>query len=277
MSRFIVLKDGHVGSKWFATLVNSYASTVFVFEATACMSQFPLIFGCNRSGLPCGCTKTRCVTRECTLSTYSRSCELFGVSVITPSAPVVLNWAHLGEGCPSKPYFVVHIRTNLAKWAYSFYRSAAASKLGANETAFGEKQHIHTPLFKTSNPLRKVIVDPGRFLRMMRTKQHRQQSIINLAHKLRGNNRLVVSYERLQINAASEMKRLFEWLGVPVPRRKQFHQQIRKSSPENLTKVILNIDVLATHMKPCGVKMLRSVGTTAFDRCASGCCWQNSV
>ena len=94
----IVLKDGHVGSEWFADLLARQPGTRFIFEAGPCVTRSlatKIAFVVERRG--CACTKEDCsdykkffADAPCLDEPSARSCRLLGhshISVTTKGAP----------------------------------------------------------------------------------------------------------------------------------------------------------------------------------------------
>ena len=295
MARFLVLKDGHVGSLWFSQTLNSYKGVNFIFEASPCIQQMDFLFNCDRGQdmLPCECIREKCAIKTCDNRSFTKSCNLFGLSLIAPPPLTVAKWGTLGANCAVRPKIVVHLRTNLAKMAYSFYRSMPARGFLKNETALTEKQqvHLYDRRYAVQNTLqgRIVHVDPRKFVNIIKAKQIRQfrisQSALALSRKIGGNVKAVdamyrLIYEKMQIDMYKEMSDLFHWLGVPPPRKKEKidSRNVIKASPEDLTKVISNFRDVERVLSACGKRMLTSKSAVAFNGCrTSNCCWLSKM
>mgnify|MGYP001973441987 CR=1 FL=1 len=143
----IVLKDGHVGSEWFADLLARQPGTRFIFEAGPCVTRSlktKIAFVVERRG--CACTKEDCsdykkffADAPCLDEPSARSCRLLGHSHISVTTKgEAAQWeAALRNATPGTVTVLVQTRSNLMKWAWSFYRTGAMARLrlGGHEWA----------------------------------------------------------------------------------------------------------------------------------------------
>ena len=192
---------------------------------------------------------------------------------------------------------VVLTRSNLAKWAWSFYRTGAMKRLRtssrgpvvlsgdpAGAAQLAHKEAIHRrdgdegPEHGSSQP---VHVDPAALLRMILAKQARAERLLRTARSLarltQHKRERVVLYEALQHDMAGELRKLYAALHLSfdeaahtrVPRSTV--PPLTKHAPEDLSKVIANWaelkDAFAPY--PCLREMLVDTQRRIFDDCGN--------
>ena len=134
----LVLKDGHVGSEWFAETVARQPGTRFLFEMGPCitgsLATKAAFFSSARRA--CACTKEDCAlfraemaTAPCLGAPSRTSCHVLGGSHISVTSELELEqWKQVLRNHTSA-MLLVQSRSNLVKWAWSFYRTGAMRRL----------------------------------------------------------------------------------------------------------------------------------------------------
>lgn len=240
-----MLKDGHVGSEWFAETISRQPGTKFLFEMGPCitgsLATKMAFFSSARRG--CTCTKEDCAlfrgdtgVRAPCLDAPSRSaCRVLGGSHISMASERELHqWEQvLANG--SDTLIVVQTRSNLVKWAWSFYRTGAMDKLRRREHAASTaipagpapfaaasapaptqgKQKIHLrasddPSDGTRVSAAPMHVDPWVMLRMIIAKQVRSERLMLTARRFAlltpQKRERVLLYEAMQADFQGEVK-----------------------------------------------------------------------
>ena len=132
----VVLKDGHVGSEWFAEAMQRQPATRFIFEMGPCITgSLPgkLAFVTEKRG--CACSKEDCQLFKrdiqqapCLDSPHARACNVLGGSHMSVAADSeVVQWQQALTNATGVT-IVVQTRSNLVKWAWSFLRTGASHR-----------------------------------------------------------------------------------------------------------------------------------------------------
>ena len=132
----VVLKDGHVGSEWFAEVLSRQPSTRFIFEMGACITgslSSKIAYVAERRG--CACAKEDCQAFKkdfehapCLDSPSARSCTVLGGSHLSFGSDSEVEQWHTALANSTGVFMVVQTRSNLVKWAWSFLRTGAAHR-----------------------------------------------------------------------------------------------------------------------------------------------------
>ena len=296
----LVLKDGHVGSEWFAETISKQPGVRFVFEMGACITSSVAaknaFFGADRRA--CACGREECATfrggtfssAPCLDAPSRRACRLLGGSIMTVTDNEQRQWEAVLAN-RTDVLVVVQTRSNLVKWAWSFFRTGAMARLrksGGQPTMI--KQSIHrrekdndASSSSTSPPpvQPRVHVDPNVLLRMIVAKQARSERLLRSARKLAkltGQKReRVLLYEAMQRDMPGELSSLHRALGLQFDldahnRVPLGSSPLLKHATENLSNVISNWDALKTAFKPypCLSEMLSDTSQRVFDDCGGG-------
>lgn len=288
----MVLKDGHVGSEWLAEVISRQPGTRFIFEMGSCITGNLIgkqIFVQEKRG--CACSKTNCSNYRtqidrapCVNSPVSRSCALLGGSYLSVTPSEMLQWEYVLQNS-SDVTILVLLRSNLVKWAWSFYRTGAMRpfrlKVGRPPDKTSEKIHRRT---ETNESWRKMFVDPTILLRTIVAKQMRSEKLLTvaqtLAHAAGQHQPYVLLYEQMQNNLEEEMKRLFRYLKLDfdVNAHNQFGENsLQKSTSEDLSQVVSNFHHLRTAFRrfPCLREMLTDTNRRIFDH--FNCSWRTPI
>ena len=285
----IVLKDGHVGSEWFADLLARQPGTRFIFEAGPCVTRSlatKIAFVVERRG--CACTKEDCsdykkffADAPCLDEPSARSCRLLGHSHISVTTKgEAAQWeAALRNATPGTVTVLVQTRSNLMKWAWSFYRTGAMARL--------RREHNGTAPLREINHLRDesnrshaapVVVQPAQLLRLAKAKQARSQRLIAAAHgfaRVTGRPRArVLLYEAMQADAADELRALYRAMALEFDEAAHLRVEehaLRKHAPEDLSRAIANWDELKAYFAPypCLLDMLTEASPRVYDGCGA--------
>ena len=290
----LVLKDGHVGSEWFAEALARQPGTRFVFEMGPCLSNSlaskMAFFGPARRA--CACTKEDCVAFRSNLGSKapcldlpSRGhCRVIGGSLMSITSELeTRQWEQVLRNHSSMT-IVVQTRSNLVKWAWSFYRTGAMKRLrGRNTPAPSQRESIHvhggSEAAANLSHRARVQVDPVVLLRMIIAKQERSERLLAAARhfaRLTSQRReRVLLYESLQADMADELRRLYASMRVPFD--EGAHEQaasnaLLKHAPDDLSQAISNWDevVHAFRAFPCLHAMLTDTTHRPYDDCADG-------
>ena len=132
----VMLKDGHVGSEWFAEVLSRQPSTRFIFEMGACITgslSSKIAYVAERRG--CACAKEDCQAFKkdfehapCLDSPSARSCTVLGGSHLSFGSDSEVEQWHTALANSTGVFMVVQTRSNLVKWAWSFLRTGAAHR-----------------------------------------------------------------------------------------------------------------------------------------------------
>jgi hypothetical protein len=305
----LVLKDGHVGSEWFAETISRQPGTRFVFEMGPCIGGSIVakraFFGTGRHA--CACGKEECAafrggafsSAPCLDAPSRTACRLLGGSIMSVTDEEARQWQAVLSSNSSDALVVVQTRSNLAKWAWSFYRTGAMKRLrrrwpepagnssggdsnGGRNSVVQLKEQIHRrESDETPSIRRSVHVDPAVLLRMIWAKQARSERLLRIARQLArrtGQRReRVVLYEAMQADAAGELSRLFAALRLPFDVSAHHRvplgvSPLLKHATENLSSSIANWAELevAFRQYPCLHEMLVDTHRRAFDDCGGG-------
>jgi hypothetical protein len=208
----MVLKDGHVGSEWFSEAISRQPRTRFIFEMGPCITgsmDGKRAFMTNKRG--CSCTKEDCVLfrgeigrAPCLSSPSRQSCRLLGSSHISmTSAKEMQQWQSVLANT-SGVTVLVQTRSNLAKWAWSFYRTGAMRRLreglrgrnasGSHARPQGSdtqipkhhipKEQIHLRNASNRGSQQAIRVDPKLLYRMIVAKQKRSERLLSTGRTL---------------------------------------------------------------------------------------------
>ena len=287
----LVLKDGHVGSEWFAETITRQPGTKFLFEMGSCtvgsLAGKRAFYGPERHA--CACSKDDCAafrgdrfaSAPCLGAPSRTTCRVLGGSHMTMGAESeVLQWQDLVNGTDT--VIVLQTRSNLVKWAWSFYRTGAMKRL-RREPVSASKESIHRREGVEDDRSRstRMHVDPIALLRMIVAKQARSERLLKTARRLArlttNRREYVLLYETMQDNLEGEMERLYTSLRVPFDAKA--HRRVPpgsspllKHAPEDLSMVISNWQSLlqAFAPYPCLKEMLVDTKRHIFDDCGSG-------
>lgn len=227
----VLVKNGHVGSSWFASLVEKQPLAAFKHEANSCVRTADLILDLITGG---GCD--RISQKRLDLARTDRPMPLLGLSlnIGSFSVPALVQWRVALNSTPAVVPIVVAslTRTNAVKWAWSVYRTQLA-----NQT-----NHPHDEMSWS-----RVSVDPAKFalytraaaknILDVRDRAETFASLLNLsAHHL--------TYEQLQKDSAGVMRRVFSAASVPFSETAHAWQEpgaVSKGAPEQLSHAISNL------------------------------------
>jgi hypothetical protein len=305
----LVLKDGHVGSEWFAESVSRQPGTKFLFEMGPCitgsLSSKLAFFSAHRRG--CTCTKEDCAAFRGELGTKApcmdapsaSACRVLGGSHMSmASEREIAQWEKvLHNGTDDRMLIVVQTRSNLVKWAWSFYRTGAMKRLRRRDTPSqgmaappaDAKERIHlregdeADGGRSNTPVR---VDPWVLLRMIVAKQARSERLLLTARRFakltpQKRERLVL-YESMQNDLQGELQRLYRAMRVPFDVAAHAGTTSKggvattppliKHATEDLSSAIANFDELerAFSAFPCLHAMLTDRKRRVFDDCSTG-------
>ena len=291
----LVLKDGHVGSEWFAESISRQPGTRFIFEMGPCttgrLAGKLAFFSAERQG--CACTREDCsmfrdeMSKAPCLDAPSRTaCRVLGGSLISMTSEREAAQWELVLRNQTTATILVQTRSNLVKWAWSFYRTGAMKRLRAVETSNG---HVAAPIPRQNIHLRDetanrthaspVRVDPVVLLRMVIAKQERSERLVATARRLARltsqRRERVLLYEAMQADMQGELDRLYHAMDVPFER--SAHESVPtgsllKHAPEDLSQAIANWDEVDAAFKPypCLHAMLVDTERRIFDDCGDG-------
>ncbi|KAL1514724.1 hypothetical protein AB1Y20_003811 [Prymnesium parvum] len=302
----LVLKDGHVGSEWFAEAIARQPGVSFIFEMGACITgnlAGKRLFLQEKRG--CGCSKEDCSSYRrhihhapCVHQPNSSTCAVLGSSHISITSPTeVAQWEQVLRNS-SAVLVLVQTRSNLVKWAWSFYRTGALravrTKLsldGLRQATSEPKEHIH--LRNRSNFVpQQFVVDPALLLRTVIAKQKRSELLIHTARKfarLVGQpEEHVLMYESMQLDLEGELERIFKRMNLPFDRvahRQEEEGSLLKTTSEDLSRVMANWDEVhaAFSRFPCLLKMLTDKERRVFAGCdviggpECSCTWRTPI
>ena len=175
----------------------------------------------------CACSKDDCAafrgdrfaSAPCLGAPSRTTCRVLGGSHMTMGAESeVLQWQDLVNGTDT--LIVLQTRSNLVKWAWSFYRTGAMKRL-RREPVSASKESIHRREGVEDDRSRstRMHVDPIALLRMIVAKQARSERLLKTARRLArlttNRREYVLLYETMQDNLEGEMERLYTSLRVP--------------------------------------------------------------
>ena len=263
----LVLKDGHVGSEWFAEAVSRQPGTRFLFEMGPCITgSLPgklAFFSQARRG--CACSKEDCATfrgditsAPCLDEPSRSSCHVLGGSHISMTSEKEAQQWEQALRNTTDLMIVVQTRSNLVKWAWSFYRTGAMKRLRqnasptnvANAAAAAEpisRERIHLRDEANRTISKPVHVDPMVLLRMIIAKQGRSERLVatgrRFARLTPARRERILLYEAMQADLQGELDRLYEAMKTPFS--VQAHRTVPegsllKTAPEDLSRVIAN-------------------------------------
>ena len=303
-SSLLILKDGHVGSEWLTEVLSRQPGTHFLNEIGVCMggslASKAAFFGESRRA--CACGKEECAqfkgdsfgtAAPCLDAPSRQSCRLLGGSVMSVTDAEASQWEAVLRN-NSNVLVVVQTRSNLVKWAWSFFRTGAMKRLrqpsrgGTPAAGPAFKEQIHRREGDESSSASSghashapVHVDPAVLLRMIVAKQARSERLLLTARRLARvtahKRERVLLYEALQADMASELRHVCHALGVPfdavaherVPRGAA---PLLKHATEDLSQAIANWDELRAAMRPypCLHQMLLDTSRKIYDDCGAG-------
>ena len=305
----VVIKDGHVGSEWFAESLQRQPSTRFIFEMGPCITgslEGKKAFVAEKRG--CACSKEDCQLFKrdihqapCLDSPHAQSCTVLGGSHMSVAADnEVAQWQEALTNATGVT-IVVQTRSNLVKWAWSFLRTGASHRFlywqrqnQKNTTAAGAKIKELNHLRSESNRSKEkaVRVEPAHLLRLVLAKQRRSERLLEIARKLAvqvGQRReRVVLYESLQTDMEGELRKLYRSMGVPFSleaHRSVPRNALLKHATEDLTRAISNWRELEGALRPypCLLEMLHDTERRAFADCNGlrggrcACSWKTPI
>lgn len=287
-STLLVLKDGHVGSEWFAETLARQPGTRFIFEMGPCITSSlegkMVFFGSSRRG--CACTKEDCAlfrtrtgsSAPCLDAPSRTQCRVLGGSHMSVTSERELQqWEHVLQN-HSSATVLVQTRSNLVKWAWSFYRTGAMKRLRGNVPQ-ARRERIHLREEANRSRSSAVKVDPVVLLRMVIAKQERSERLVAAARRLARHTGVrrerVLLYEAMQADMAGELRRLYAAMHVPFDERAHANVpsgSLLKHAPEDLSRAIANWDELTTAFRahPCLHAMLVDTRRRVFDDCGDG-------
>lgn len=252
-SLLVLVKHGHVGSEWFASLVEKQPLAAFKHEANSCVRTADMILDLVTGG---GCYR---ITQKRLDPTHSNGpTPLLGLSLNIGafSVPAQAEWrAALGSTPATVPIIVASLtRTNAVKWAWSVYRTQLA-----NQT-----NHPHGAMSWS-----RVRVDPAKFATYARGAAKDILEVRDRAEtfaRLLNRSVIHVTYEQLQRDAAAVMRRLFAAARVPFNETAHAAPEpglVSKGAPEQLSQAISNLpEVMAQPalQAPCFQEMFGTRG-----------------
>ena len=209
----------------------------------------------------------------------ARSCRLLGHSHISVTTKgEAAQWeAALRNATPGTVTVLVQTRSNLMKWAWSFYRTGAMARL--------RREHNGTAPLREINHLRDesnrshaapVVVQPAQLLRLAKAKQARSQRLIAAVHgfaRVTGRPRArVLLYEAMQADAADELRALYRAMALEFDEAAHLRVEehaLRKHAPEDLSRAIANWDELDFAPYPCLLDMLTEASPRVYDGCGA--------
>ena len=288
----LVLKDGHVGSEWFSESIARQPGTRFLFEMGACITNSlegkRAFFGANRRG--CACSKSDCamfrtdagIRAPCLDAPSRHQCHVLGGSLMSmASEREADHWSKILQN-RTDITILVQTRSNLVKWAWSFYRTGAMKRLrGTDSILRRERIHLRAMLNRSrSAPMHRAMhVDPGVLLRMIISKQERSRRLVEAARYFASmttqRKERVLLYESMQADLAGELRKLYAAMNRP------FHEDAHnlvpagslvKHAPEDLSTVIANWEQVEQTFRrfPCLHAMLVDTSRRIFDDCGDG-------
>jgi hypothetical protein len=288
----LVLKDGHVGSEWFAETVSRQPGTRFLFEMGLCITGSlegkRAFFGRESRG--CSCAKEDCVTfrsdiasAPCLDAPSRHSCRVLGGSIMTTTSEgEARQWEAVLRNHTSATV-LVHTRSNLVKWAWSFYRTGAMKRLRVSSQPSAvhvppvhrEPIHLRDEANRTGAG-RRMHVDPHALLRMVISKQTRAERLHTVARRLASltsqRRERVLLYEAMQADMTGEIERLYAHMSVPFDAKahgRVVAGSLLKHAPEDLSRVIANWGEVRRVFEPypCLHEMLVDTRRQVFDDC----------
>lgn len=304
----VVLKDGHVGSEWFAEAMQRQPATRFIFEMGPCITgSLPgkLAFVTEKRG--CACSKEDCQLFKrdiqqapCLDSPHARACNVLGGSHMSVAADSeVVQWQQALTNATGVT-IVVQTRSNLVKWAWSFLRTGASHRFlywqrqkqsnGSAAPRIKELNHLRSESNRSKE--KAVRVEPAHLLRLVLAKQRRSERLLEIARKLAmqvGQRReRVVLYESLQTDMEGELRKLYRSMGVPFSveaHRSVPRNSLLKHATEDLTRAISNWRELEGALRPypCLLEMLHDKERRAFADCNGlrggrcACSWRTPI
>mgnify|MGYP006093058789 CR=1 FL=1 len=315
----LILKDGHVGSEWLTEMLTRQPGTHFLNEIGMCMggslASKRAFFGSARRA--CACGKDECAqfkgntfgSAPCLSAPSRQVCRVLGGSIMSVTDTEVRQWEAMLRNGSSDVLVVVQTRSNLVKWAWSFFRTGAMKRLrtptrgsathATNAATSVGAAAVGAPTFKEQIHRREgdeasdatladgsrshgpVYVDPAVLLRMVVAKQARSERLLAVARQLARltshRRERVLLYESMQGDMASELRPVYAALGVTFDAAA--HERVpsgvpplRKHATEDLSKAISNWDELRTALRPfpCVHQMLVDTRRRVFDDCGAG-------
>lgn len=248
----VLVKNGHVGSSWFASLVEKQPLAAFKHEANSCVRTADLILDLVTGG---GCDRVS--QKRLGPSDADRPTPLLGLSFNMGafSAPALAEWRVALNSTPATVPIVVAslTRTNAVKWAWSVYRTQLA-----NQT-----NHPHDEMSWS-----RVSVEPAKFALYARGTAKNILEVRERAETfaaLLNRSVLHVTYEQLQRDAAGVLRRVFSAAGVPFNETAHGRQEpgaVSKGAPEQLSQAISNLpEVMAQPalQAPCFQQMFSTM------------------
>jgi hypothetical protein len=303
----LVLKDGHVGSEWFAEAVSRQPATRFIFEMGPCITGSlagKRAFLQDKRG--CACTKEDCTLfrrdgdrAPCLDQPSARKCKILGGSHLSmTSEKEMAQWEQVLSNS-SGVTVLVQTRSNLVKWAWSFYRTGAMHRVRTRTNSSERQMSVPLPkeqihVRNASNRVRhKLLVDPALLLRMILSKQQRSERLLSTARRfaeLVGQRReRVLLYEAMQADLEKELQSLFVHMDAPfdvAAHRREKEGALLKTTSDDLSNVITNWDEVraAYSGHPCLLQMLTDTDRRIFDYCGEGihggtcdCSWRTPI
>ena len=311
----MVLKDGHVGSEWFAESVSRQPGTKFLFEMGPCITgsieSKLAFFASTRRG--CTCTREDCSVFRGALGTKApcldapsaSACKVLGGSHMSmASEKEISQWEQvLRNGTDT--LIVVQTRSNLVKWAWSFYRTGAMKRLRRRDMHQGTgspsaaaaasavppdgREKIHLREGDEADGARSsaaMRVDPWVLLRMIVAKQARSERLLATARRFAQltpqRRERIVLYESMQADLQGELQRLYAAMRVPFNVAAHTQSSITaapaatppliKHASEDLSLAIANFGEVerAFAAFPCLHAMLLDTKRRVFDDCGTG-------